>query len=236
MSLSLPGKSIFFGNIKGGVGKSTLCMFLYEILRQKLSHYKTHLIDTDPQMTASSVLRGMMPAEEIRQLPTGDHFDGVGISSLDGLIKNTLIDENNIIFIDSGAGRLGSMMQVIRLTDVIIVPTSLSWTDLRPTLEFIHNIDEHKQDYGITNPHIVVVPNRISPNQRDYSILNDFVKDINVIIAPPISDYAIVRNKSHGYKGISDIKGSKFHAEIDRLASFLISHVISGELDRIYGT
>ncbi|MGB2167256.1 MAG: ParA family protein, partial [Candidatus Puniceispirillales bacterium] len=180
--------------------------------------------------------RQMMPSNEIRQLPTGDHFDGVGISSLDGLIKNTLIDEDNIIFIDSGAGRLGSMMQVVKLTNVIIVPTSLSWTDLRPTLEFIHNIDEHKQDYGITNPHIIVVPNRISPNQRDYSILNDFVKDINVIIAPPVSDYAIVRNKSHGYKGISDIAGSKFHSELDRLANFLISHVISGELDRIYGS
>ncbi len=236
MSLTLPGKSIFFGNIKGGVGKSTLCMFLYEILREKLPKYNTHLIDTDPQMTSSTVLREMMPSNEIRQLPTGDHFDGVGISSLDGLIKNTLIEENNIIFIDSGAGRLGSMMQVVKLTNVIIVPTSLSWTDLRPTLEFIHNIDEHKQDYGITNPHIIVVPNRVSPNQRDYSILNDFVKDINVIIAPPVSDYAIVRNKSHGYKGISDIAGSKFHAELDRLANFLISHVISGELDRIYGS
>ncbi|MGB2097461.1 MAG: ParA family protein, partial [Candidatus Puniceispirillales bacterium] len=223
-------------NIKGGVGKSTLCMFLYEMLREKLPQYKTHLIDTDPQMTSSTVLRQMMPSNEIRQLPTGDHFDGVGISSLDGLIKNTLIDEDNIIFIDSGAGRLGSMMQVVKLTNVIIVPTSLSWTDLRPTLEFIHNIDEHKQDYGITNPHIIVVPNRISPNQRDYSILNDFVKDINVIIAPPVSDYAIVRNKSHGYKGISDIAGSKFHSELDRLANFLISHVISGELDRIYGS
>lgn len=236
MSLTLPGKSIFFGNIKGGVGKSTLCMFLYEMLREKLPQYKTHLIDTDPQMTSSTVLRQMMPSNEIRQLPTGDHFDGVGISSLDGLIKNTLIEEDNIIFIDSGAGRLGSIMQVVKLTNVIIVPTSLSWTDLRPTLEFIHNIDEHKQDYGITNPHIIVVPNRISPNQRDYSILNDFVKDINVIIAPPVSDYAIVRNKSHEYKGISDIAGSKFHSELDRLANFLISHVISGELDRIYGS
>ena len=236
MSLTLPGKSIFFGNIKGGVGKSTLCMFLYEMLREKLPQYKTHLIDTDPQMTSSTVLRQIMPSNEIRQLPTGDHFDGVGISSLDGLIKNTLIEEDNIIFIDSGAGRLGSMMQVVKLTNVIIVPTSLSWTDLRPTLEFIHNIDEHKQDYSITNPHIIVVPNRISPNQRDYSILNDFVKDINVIIAPPVSDYAIVRNKSHGYKGVSDIAGSKFHTELDRLANFLISHVISGELDRIYGS
>lgn len=236
MSLTLPGKSIFFGNIKGGVGKSTLCMFLYEMLREKLPQYKTHLIDTDPQMTSSTVLLQMMPSNEIRQLPTGDHFDGVGISSLDGLIKNTLIEEDNIIFIDSGAGRLGSIMQVVKLTNVIIVPTSLSWTDLRPTLEFIHSIDEHKQDYGITNPHIIVVPNRISPNQRDYSILNDFVKDINVIIAPPVSDYAIVRNKSHEYKGISDIAGSKFHTELDRLANFLISHVISGELDRIYGS
>lgn len=235
MTLSLPGRSVFFGNIKGGVGKSTLCMFMYEMLREKLPNYKTLLIDTDPQLTSSTVLKNALPPEEIRQIPTGDRFDGVGISSLDGLIKNTLIDENNIICIDSGAGHLGSMMQIVKLTDVIIVPSSLSWTDLRPTLEFIHTIDEQKQEFGVANPHIIVVPNRISPQQRDYSILNDFVKDINVIIAPPISDYAIVRNKSHGYKGISDIKGSKFYEELERLANFLISHVINGELDRIYG-
>ena len=90
------------------------------------------------------VFKPFIPGE-IRQIPTGDRFDGVGISSLDGLIKNTLIDENNIICIDSGAGQLGSMMQIVKLTDVIIVPSSLSWTDLRPTLEFIHSIDELKQ-------------------------------------------------------------------------------------------
>lgn len=236
MSLSLQGKSIFFGNIKGGVGKSTLCIFLYEILREKLTRYKTHLIDTDPQVSASSVLKQTVPTDEIRQMPTGDRYDGVNISSLDGFIKNTLIDEDNIILIDSGAGRLGNMMQVVKLASVVIVPTSLSWTDLRPTLEYVHDIDDHKQEYGLTTPHIIIVPNRISPNQRDYSILNDFVKDINVIVAPPVSDYAIVRNISHGYKGISELSDTKFYAELERLANFLISHVISGELDRIYGT
>ena len=83
------------------------------------------------------------------------------------MIKNTLIDENNIICIDSGAGQLGSMMQIVKLTDVIIVPSSLSWTDLRPTLEFIHSIDELKQDFGVSNPHIIVVPNKIPKPMAD---------------------------------------------------------------------
>ena len=188
MSQFLAGKSIFFGNIKGGVGKSTLCMFLYEMIRSKLSHYSTMLIDTDPQMTTSTMIRQTLPDNEIKQMPIGDRYDGVTLSSLDGLIKNTLINENNLFFIDSGAGRIGNMWQILSIIDAIIVPTSLSWTDLRPTLEFIHELDERKQDFNSNLPHIIVVPNRVSPHQRDYSLLNDFVKDINVIVAPPISD------------------------------------------------
>ena len=236
MSQYLSGKSIFFGNIKGGVGKSTLCMFLYEMVRLKLMNYSTILVDTDPQMTTSTMMRQTLPENQIKQMPTGDRYDGVSLSSLDGLIKNTLINDNNLIFIDSGAGRIGNMWQILSIIDAIIVPTSLSWTDLRPTLEFIHELDERKQDFNSHLPHIIVVPNRVSPNQRDYSLLNDFVKDINVIVAPPISDYAIVRNKSHGYRGLQDIEGTKFYLEIERLANFLVSHVFSGELDRIYGT
>jgi len=86
MSQYLSGKSIFFGNIKGGVGKSTLCMFLYEMVRLKLINHSTMLVDTDPQMTTSTMMRQTLPENQIKQMPTGDRYDGVSLSSLDGLI------------------------------------------------------------------------------------------------------------------------------------------------------
>ena len=39
--------------------------------------------------------------------------------------------------VDSGAGKIGNFWQVGFLCNALLVPTSMSWTDLRPTLDFI---------------------------------------------------------------------------------------------------
>ena len=105
---------------------------------------------------------------------------------------------------------------------------------MHPTIDYIREIDERKEDYDSTTPHIIVVPNKTSPQQKDYSLINDAAKSLNVIVAPPVSDYSIVRKSSHDYQGLKDVEDSKFHEEIKTLAQFIVSHVISGELDRIF--
>ena len=49
-------KAVFVGNIKGGVGKSTLTVYLTEYLRQRFKRQGILLIDTDPQGTSFELL------------------------------------------------------------------------------------------------------------------------------------------------------------------------------------
>ncbi len=234
MLSGLNGKGLFFGNMKGGVGKSTLCMYVLEMIMQLRPDLDVMLIDTDPQSTSSRMMGGLLPPEKIRSMPMGDRYDGAIMSTVDGVIKSHLVNDNTLTVIDSAAGKIGNIWQVALLCNTMIVPTSLSWTDMQPTIDYISEIDERKEDYDSTTPHIIVVPNKTSPQQKDYSLINDAAKSLNVIVAPPVSDFSIVRKSSHDYRGLKDVEDSRFHDEIRALAQFIVSHVISGELDRIF--
>ena len=234
MLSGLNGNGLFFGNMKGGVGKSTLCMYVLEMILKLQKDLDVLMIDTDPQSTSSRMMTNILPAEKIRSMPMGDRYDGAIMSTVDGVIKSHLVNDNTLAVIDSAAGKVGNIWQVALLCNTMIVPTSLSWTDMQPTLDYIREIDERKEDYDSTTPHIIVVPNKTSPQQKDYSLINDAAKSLNVIVAPPVSDFSIVRKASHEYKGLTDVEGSRFYEEIETLAQFIISHVLSGELDRIF--
>ena len=43
------GKAIFVGNIKGGVGKSTISAFLYDYFCRASQYDNVNLLDTDKQ-------------------------------------------------------------------------------------------------------------------------------------------------------------------------------------------
>lgn len=234
MLSGLNGKGIFFGNMKGGVGKSTLCIYTLEMIMRLKPELNALLVDTDPQASSSNMMQGILSSEQIRYMPMGDRYDGVIMSTIDGVLKTHLVQDNSLVVVDSAAGKIGNIWQVALLCNTMIVPTSQSWTDMQPTIEYIQEIDSRKEDYNSLTPHIIVVPNRSSPNQRDYSLITNAAKNLNVIVAPPVSDYSIVKHSSHQYKGLKDVEGSRFYDEIKVLAEFIISHVMSGELDRIF--
>lgn len=227
-------KAICVGNIKGGVGKSTLTVYLADLLKHRLKRRNIMILDTDPQGTAFEMLEPISGAGGIKHLPVGDRYDGVNMSTLDGVLRRNLSDDNSITIIDTGAGKLGQFWQMVMLCDTLLVPTSMSWTDLRPTLDFITEIDERKDEQTNITPHVVVVPNRVSPHQRNFSQISDSLADVNAIMAPPISDLSAARGQSNGFEGIDGVKGTRFYDEIDRLGQFIIDYVLSGELDKIY--
>ena len=85
-----------------------------------------------------------------------------------------------------GPGWPGNVWQIAMLCECIIIPTTLSWADLRPTIEFVREMDERKESLDTVAPHLIIVPNKIPPSQRDMSMLSDNVKDLNVVVAPPL--------------------------------------------------
>jgi chromosome partitioning protein len=234
MIAGLNGKGLLFGNMKGGVGKTTLCMYILEMIQRLRPKLDVLLIDTDPQASASHMMESVIAAEKIRSMPMGHRYNGAVMSTIDSVIRRQLVQDDSIVMVDTAAGKIGNVWQVALLCNTIIVPTSLSWTDIRPTIDYIQEIDDRKEDYGITTPHIIVVPNRTSPHQRDYSLITNTAKNLNVIIAPPVSDFAVVKHSSHNYRGLIDVEGSRYYDEIHSLADFIISHVMSGDLDRIF--
>ena len=228
------GKAIFVGNIKGGVGKSTLAVYLTDYLRNRYQSRSVVLLDTDPQGSSFEMMQPLSRSGELKFLPVGDRYDGVNMTTLDGMLRRLLAEEKSLTVVDTGAGKLGNVWQMALLCNTLLVPTSMSWTDLRPTIDFIKEIDQRKEDYGVVNPHVVVVPNRTSPSQRNFTPLAEALEDVNAIMAPPISDLSIARNNSHVFGGMKSIEGTRFGDEITRLGDFIIEYVVSGELDRIY--
>ena len=227
-------KAIFVGNIKGGVGKSTLSVYLTEYLRRRFKRQSVTLIDTDPQGTSFELMEPKSKSGEVRFLPVGDRYDGVNMSTLDGVLRRLLAQNENMAVVDTGAGKLGNFWQLAFLCNTLLVPTSMSWADLRPTIDFIKEIDERKADLRSVTPHVVVVPNRVSPHQRNFQPISDALSDVNAILAPPLSELSAARNATPGFAGLDGVEGTRFYREIERLGEFLVEYVISGELDRIY--
>jgi chromosome partitioning protein len=203
-------KAVFVGNIKGGVGKSTLTVYLTEYLRQRCKRQGVLLVDTDPQGTSFELMEPRSRSGETRFLPVGDRYDGVNMTTLDGVLRRFLAQGNGIAMVDSGAGKMANFWQVGFLCNALLVPTSMSWTDLRPTLDFIKEIDERKVEHQSTTPHIIVVPNRVSPNQRHFDPITSALSDLNAILAPPISELSAARNYNGKFDGLEGVKRLPF--------------------------
>ena len=227
-------KAIFVGNIKGGVGKSTLTVYLTEYLRRRFKRQSVMLLDTDPQGTSFELMEPKSKNGDARFLPVGDRYDGVNMTTLDGVLRRFLAQNDGIAMVDTGAGKLGNFWQMAFLCNTLLVPTSMSWADLRPTIDFIKEIDERKADLRSVTPHVVVVPNRVSPQQRHFQQIVDALQEVNAILAPPISELSAARHSSPDFSGLEGVEGTRFCREIERLGEFIVEYVISGELDRIY--
>lgn len=227
-------KAIFVGNIKGGVGKSTLTVYLTDYLRRRFKRRSVVLLDTDPQGTSFELMEPKSKNGDARFLPVGDRYDGVNMTTLDGVLRRLLAQNDGIAMVDTGAGKLGNFWQMAFLCNTLLVPTSMSWADLRPTIDFIKEIDERKADSRSVTPHVVVVPNRVSPQQRHFQQIVDALQEVNAILAPPISELSAARHSSPDFSGLEGVEGTRFCREIERLGEFIVEYVISGELDRIY--
>ena len=232
--MQIGGQSLFLANIKGGVGKSTLTAFLTDYFKSSFKNTKVCLLDTDPQGSAIELLGTSSSVNLARHIPIGDRYDGVNAVTLDGIYRRLLSDRNSLTIVDTAGGGLGNIWQLVMLSRCVLVPTSLSWADLRPTIDFITDLNERKEAAGLVAPHIILVPNRISPQQRNLKMLEDAIKDMDVVLAPPISDLSIVRSQAMSFTGLKGVEGTRFHSELTRLGKFITDYVLSGKLDQFY--
>ena len=228
------GSAIMVANMKGGVGKSTLTCYLADYFRQYQKKRSLSLIDTDVQGSSFEMLGIDGRFQQVRHLPIGDRYDAVNVVTVDTIVRKHLSSANDLLLIDTSAGKPDNICQIAMMCHCLLVPVSINWGEIRPTRDFIEEIQDRKDSSRAITPHIIVVPNRIPHQQRDYSRLKDALSELDVVIAPGLSDLSIIRHQTEKFSGIEATKGTRFNDEIIHFGNFITEYILGGKLDAIY--
>ena len=90
-----------------------------------------------------------------------------------------------------------------------------------------------KNQMPAAGPHLVVLPNRVPPNQRYISLLTDYLSEVDVIIGPTISDLALLRNGITAIQKIKSPYSKRFEIEYKNLSDFIFKALVNGGIDRL---
>ncbi len=174
-------KIISFISRKGGTGKTTNAINLSTTLHQMGKHVL--LIETDANYTLNTLRK--MELFKAKESRNGFEILGSQDSSVaDELSKIKETRKEDIIIVDS-AGKTTDegMKKLCLVSDMVIVPTSLTQNDLLVTYQTVTDLAPARN----LNPKlkILVLPNRIHSATNIYTVRQN-LKNLDAIILPVI--------------------------------------------------
>ena len=174
-------KIISFISRKGGTGKTTNAINLSTTLNQMGKHVL--LIETDANYTLNTLRK--MELFKAKESKNGFEILGSQDSSVaDELSKIKETRKEDIIIVDS-AGKTTDegMKKLCLVSDMVIVPTSLTQNDLLVTYQTVTDLAPARN----LNPKlkILVLPNRIHSATNIYTVRQS-LKNLDAIILPVI--------------------------------------------------
>jgi chromosome partitioning protein len=173
------GKVIAIGNLKGGVGKSTLAVNLGCALAS--AGLEAVVIDTDPQQTASAWARGRRLPCRVRARPIRE------LGSVGGWLGELAEARaaHARVLIDLPATLSPALAAAFLAADAILVPTSFSPVDLAATRRTVHRAKLAAAERGADPPLVLVVPMLVRRGLLGRP-LGKPPADAGVPVAPPV--------------------------------------------------
>lgn len=193
-------------NGKGGCGKTTVVTNLATHLSGM--SYKVALVDYDPQHSSLKWLA---------ERPTDfAYIGGVDATNNAALINNirkiNIPNTADFVLVDTPAGVSGFMLDdIIKKTNIIIVPVLPSAHDIRAASEFIGQLLLN-YNFRTFAPNIAVVANRVTTTSLEFNRLQRFLLSLKIPFVSTFSDSKYYLQTADKGIGISEI-ATRLHAQ-----------------------
>ena len=170
------------GNLKGGVGKSTLAVNLAAELAQKR---RVHLIDADAQATASEwhALGGGLPFT-CEALPLDDE------RRADRWIGRVTGADADLVVVDLPPHTGAATAAALILADLFLVPVAASSLDMRAAMKAVAMLQEARGARGDGQPRALLVPSRVDRRTASGREIEAALHEIGEPVGPGIGTRA----------------------------------------------
>ncbi len=140
------------GNLKGGVGKSTLTV---NLACELAASRRVFLVDADAQATAAEWMAGGLLPVKGEALPLDDERKAAA------WIKRVRAADADLVLIDLPPHTGAATAAALIVADLFLVPVAPSGLDLRAAAKALDLLREARQARGQGQPRALLVPSRV---------------------------------------------------------------------------
>jgi chromosome partitioning protein len=173
------GQIIACGNLKGGVGKTTIAVNLAVALARR--GLDVVLLDLDPQASAATWASGAQLPIRVEATPAALHTSGRWCARAGDWVR-----AGHLVVLDLPPLLVPPLASALMIADLLIVPVTPSALDVAATEQTLRMARITRESRRNRGPQGVLVPNRVDPRGRYHQATQNAVRGLAERWAPRI--------------------------------------------------